>query len=171
MAKCAGHFRVNHWQNSSTMKPMLRNLRIAFSASCLIACLLLIALWTRSYKTFYWCYGLPHGDNVVHIQATQGMIILFVRQNFRPPAWEIGSVPLKGFGGQDLTRACTGIRNGITITLGKVVARLPVWLVALLMLVCAMVPWEVSRFNLRTLLLAITTVAVVLGSAVYAARK
>jgi hypothetical protein len=34
-----------------------------------------------------------------------------------------------------------------------------------------MAPWEVSRFNLRTLLLAITTVAVVLGSAVYAARK
>jgi hypothetical protein len=67
-------------------------------------------------------------------------------------------------------RACTGKGTGITITLGKVIARLPVWLVALMMPVCALIPSAVSRFNLRTLLLAITTVAVLLGAIMWSLR-
>jgi hypothetical protein len=43
------------------MSRFLRYLRIAFSATCLIACVLLIVLWVRSY---WWTYGVNANDGI-----------------------------------------------------------------------------------------------------------
>jgi hypothetical protein len=45
--------------------------------------------------------------------------------------------------------------------------QLPHWWLVLLALIFAVLPWKRLRFTLRTLLLAITLVAVVLGAVVY----
>jgi hypothetical protein len=141
-----------------------RRLRIAGSVFWIWAAVLLIVLWIRSYATIYWCCGMPHSGRVVHLQAAGGLAILFVRQE--TPAWEAGNVPRK-YAGQDLIRPYTGFETppmmAVQALSGKRVARLQVWLGAVLPLVCAMIPWASRKFSLRTLLISITLVAVVSG--------
>jgi len=54
---------------------------------------------------------------------------------------------------------------------GGINLAIPIWLPILLLASLAVVPWMRWQFSLRTLLVATTLVAVVLGLAFYAARK
>ena len=83
-----------------------RKLRIAFSATCLIACVLLIVLWVRSY---WWVeeVSLPHTQTVqvgygcgdiairvidsgsvpnVHLAADEWLNLLSLDPSLEPPA-------------------------------------------------------------------------------------
>ena len=121
-----------------------RNLRIAFSATCLIACVLLIALWVRSYSKmgFYAFWGrnffIRNGN--VTVDDT------WVEKNLR---W---------FGAQRV-KTPTGTWPAI-----------PFWLPTLFVGVLAGVPWLRYRFSLRTLLIATTLIAMVLGVIVWSVR-
>ena len=53
------------------MLRFLRYLRIAFSATCLIACVLLIALWVRSY-TVKDSFRRGNGGTLLNIQSHRG---------------------------------------------------------------------------------------------------
>lgn len=60
--------RLRNWLNKRAMQRLLGYLRIGFSASCAIVCLLMIAAWVRSYT---WADGfflrlVPSGHIQVH---------------------------------------------------------------------------------------------------------
>jgi hypothetical protein len=164
-----------------------RKLRIAFSATCLIACVLLIALWVRS---FWWMDSASHCSRLTKIPERQFCLICF--QSFRGSMGVVfnNRVPLPydlpNYGWQvfaELVYKDTPFLNaqvGETLpsTLGfrwrpmnyGFAASVPDWFLALFAAAFATAPWFRWRFSLRTLLIATTLVAVVLGLAVWAVR-
>ena len=140
-----------------------RKLRIASSAACSIACVLLIVLWVRSY----WFEDSIARYNV-RVGSNTGTIWTQVTPTFSYTFWYRRCVPLvKGanlFGapphfeywqgqdptGQPYTRVC-----------------LPHWLFVFALLILALAPWIPGRFSLRNMLIATTLVAAVLGLAVH----
>jgi hypothetical protein len=139
------------------MRRFLRYLRIAFSATCLIACVLLIALWVRSY----WWLDSPIG---YRIHSARGK--LYVKQTLTCPSgihdewirsWMV-SMPL------DQEKLVPTGPPGFII---------PLWIIIAPMLALIVVPWIHQlrwQFSLRTLLIATTLIALVLAAIVYAVR-
>jgi hypothetical protein len=148
---------------------MTRKLRIACSTVCGIFCLLTIVLWIRSHRAEdrASCRLSSVG---IRLYSSRGWLVLF--KNSTPGAgpydWDItlGSdywlnppdarlayaLPLSFFGR-------TTISN----------ISLPHWLLAMASVACATAPWLFRgrfRFSLRTLLIATTLIATVLGVAV-----
>ncbi len=126
-----------------------RFLRISFSAVCVVLCLLLIALWVRSY--FYvGMGGFVTTTNGYEMFSLNGK--LFVVQSY----------PVRSF-----SHLTTNARFGIGhYSYGYSVSY---WLFTALVVLVAALPWLRWRFSLRTLLVATTLVAVVLGLVVYVA--
>jgi hypothetical protein len=152
---------------------MLKYLRITVTALSLTACVLLVALWVRSYYTidvFQYRISAQHvfgiGSHSGQCNASKFL------SNVWPKTWgyfhhEVVS-PLEtdtdvAF---DLSPVLIVQRwgpNNITIFS-------PHWLVASLFMVIAAVTGLRWRFSLRTLLIATTLVAVTLGVVIYLAR-
>jgi hypothetical protein len=147
-----------------------RKLRIAWSVGWGLLCLLLIALWVRSYS---------RADALVRertstrtetgIASNYGAIVLgrrIVPAPPRPP----GTIPIRWDYLTDDARRLKhdfGWRaNGGDIRIG-----FPTGLPVLLASGLAFAPWLRCRFSLRTLLIASTVVAVVLGLAVMLPRR
>jgi hypothetical protein len=145
-----------------------RKLRIAWSVAWGIACVLLLVLWVRSYSILYWCYGLPHGGEVFHLQAAHGKALLFNRQE--APGWKMGSIPLQNCGAE-LFMAYQGYYSGSYINVevygGNAIASFPIWPWLIAVLLVTIAPWLPNRFTLRTLLIAMTLIAAVLGLIVW----
>jgi hypothetical protein len=147
---------------------MLKYLRFAVTALSLTACVLLIALWVRSYSILDSWQDHKLGKTW-HIQSYRGRIILFTLPRF----WERGysRVPIHmrltadkhPISGSDKRMANWGRANRICVV--------PCWTVVLCSAALTFGPWIQwsKRFSLRTLLIATTLVAVVLG-VVMAAR-
>ena len=156
---------------------MLRYLRIAVTLLSLTACVLLIALWVRSY----WHHDIvrvPVSSNYI-LEAFQirGRATFEVFDNsslvspFRNPGGWM-SAPLKGspnWADWELRTATWGLNTpgarGVDVTV-------PHWfliLVIALLATLTWMPWLPWRFSLRTLLIATTLVAVALGIVVAAA--
>jgi hypothetical protein len=154
-----------------------RKLRIAFSAVCGIVCLLLIVLWVRSY-VWIEVMTLPAiWGTTIEIGSFKGAFAVGAEQDgvqweverYSAKEWEqfvtsvgpVAPLPSTVWGGIYKTPAATTIF-------------LPYWLLAIAFAACAASPWRQQlsfRFSLRTLLIAMTLVAVVLGLMVWAARK
>jgi hypothetical protein len=142
-------------------------LRIAFSVFCGIACVLLICLWARSY----WWSDMA-SRRIAAIWSTHGCVTcLWWKSNPSLPTattsvdvdlLPVGITAALGLFSFDLEYGSTGI-----------VIQLPHWTLVLMTGICGAAPWIRQlkwRFSLRTLLIAITLVAVVLGLIVYAVR-
>jgi hypothetical protein len=161
------------------MRRFLRYLRIAFSATCLVACMLLIALWVRSYiRTEY----VERFVNVNRLYATgireqilnlPGNLV-FVDEsvtstsiNYEPPGW-------KYYAYEGVRSEEVEFRWRFTLPSSPQHRLVPVphYLAVLAIGVAGVAPWMrwSKRFSIRTLLIATTLVAVVLGAIVYAAR-
>ena len=159
---------------------MLRYLRIAFSVTCGIACVLLLVLWVRSLTTFEYAQGtvFPRLTSDGNLRATHLSIhsydnVLSViwatdstRTKFR--SWRYGSRPIQG-----------SYRESWKLTyfphdgnLGGTQFQAPYWLLVAAAGVFAALPWIPipQRFSLRTLLIVMTLVAVGLGLIVWAAK-
>jgi hypothetical protein len=150
------------------MKRCLRYLRIAFSATCLIACVLLTVLWVRSN---YWI-------DQITVPVTQSSSIgllsvpnafIFELTDARPTvSWDSGTaeewianvLKYQGVTWSDAPR----------FKITERAVRSPYWFLLLLSATFAAVPWLRWRFTLRTLLIATTLVAVVLGFVAWVAR-
>jgi hypothetical protein len=139
-------------------------LRIAWSVACSIVCVLLIVLWVRSYwylDSFGWP---PRIVTAWHGRLSSGGTVV---QSPLPPSGQDPANPVlrKVLGVYVLT---TQDENNITYygTAYSVPIGLPVMLVGAL----AVLPWLSWHFTLRTLLIATTLVAVVLGLVVYFAH-
>jgi hypothetical protein len=138
-----------------------RKLRIALSVVFSVLCLLLIALWVRSY----WRHdALWHTStsNAVHGVASSSGTILFQQIHATPgvtaPGWHYTYYPKPhaylGF---------TWERKPAYTLVGA-----PMWFLAASLLVAGAAPWLRWRFSLRTLLIGITVVAAVLGLVIWA---
>ncbi len=147
------------------MRRFLRYLRIAFSATCLIACVLLIALWVRSQR--YDKTARLHGEQVRHLNSQKRLItawsklgaIHFCVTRPTPNAeWDthFAAGRILGFG---------YLNEGSSSAL-----RIPYWFTIAATCLVAVFPWTPFfswRFSLRTLLIATTLIAVMLGLIVW----
>ncbi len=144
-----------------------RKLRIAWSAICAIACLLLIVLWVRSY----WCY-----DQVVvrrpqlDLDSFYGAITVYHNNEDSPGKrqWRIITYDTEVLRETGLL----SFRNLYYFRFAPVLVA-PYWLPVLFVATIAAMPWLpwwFKRFSLRTLLIATTLVAVVMGLIVWAAK-
>jgi hypothetical protein len=116
-----------------------RKLRIAWSVGCGIACVLLIVLWVRSYGDTD-----PIEFIGVPIWSLKGTLIAY------------DPVPKPMILGQN------------EIVLGNEWIELAIWQPMAGAIAFALVPWLRWRFSLRTLLIATTLIAIVLGVIAYA---
>ena len=138
-----------------------RKLRIAFSAACGVFCLLLIALWVRSY---WWIDEVYIGRSYPAVCGWGDLYykpIMHFNNSYQLHVSEHDFGPIR----------IDSTWNGD----GPLVFRidgfaLPIWTLLLPIAAIAILPWLPWRFSLRTLLIATTLVAVVLGLIVYAVR-
>ena len=165
-----------------------RKLRIAWSATFGVLCLLLIVLWMRSYWTIDGVsyYGV---EDAFVIESWKGIVSLersmdpylpkglglCLRKN-DPSIVSIGEpINIPGFAPSFASTVEPEMPDGVLGFAFQFVASpqernwlalVPYWFGVLLMAMLASLPWLPSwsrRFTLRTLLIATTLVAVVLG--------
>jgi hypothetical protein len=142
-----------------------RKLRIAFSAACGLAALLLIALWMRSYWRI---------DQVQRITPNSALRVylfngrLAVDWGFRTPdqgwKWTLSALPE--------TAPMAGPNSFLGFAFDHSFFSVPLWFIALLataFAACPWLPWS-RNFSLRTLLIAMTVAALALGLAIWSAK-
>jgi hypothetical protein len=154
-------------------KPPLRfrKLRTAWSVFCGLAAVLIIALWARSYWRFDFlasrnsiCYldcVSNRGSMECAFRRTSQPSFLFSGLNLEFASdnpFQCAYFPIIGFGD-----------DGQIDGRHTWIVWFPHWLAAFVAVVFAATPWTPcsKRFTLRTLLMATTLVAVVLGSVVW----
>ena len=151
-----------------------RKLRIAWSVGWGLLDVLLIALWVRSY---WWSDRILSGETwaTTYVESYVGRNTFgrYHSDLARLPSSEdneewyiINTTPVKAFD-PDSDPAFEfywrGVDSGIRVTI-------PSWLLVLFSGILAAVPWFRWRFSLRTLLIATTLTAVVLGLVVWMVR-
>jgi hypothetical protein len=139
----------------------LRYLRIAFSAFCGLACVLLVVLWVRSYSVND---GLYRGQSQVIGIVSYGGVVEFGRFDNQVPkvklskGWNVFSDRVHPDDELEMTYY---IRRA-EWPFGECLI-VPYWIPVLSAAMIAAAPWFRWRFSLRTLLVAMTVVAVVIG--------
>jgi hypothetical protein len=161
-----------------------RYLRIAFSAVCGIVCLLLIVLWVRSYFRADYLVWYPSSTQARGISTIVGSF-MYLRHpdsnQYSYPETRLSVSPVDK-NSREKIRKERADRN-LFLGFGKwspkprvSVTIIPLWFPALLVAaigIATAAPWIRQckwRFSLRTLLIAMTLVAVVLGMIIYASR-
>ena len=146
---------------------MLHKLRIVFSAACVLGTVLLIALWVRSYRnadTLGW-----HNGWGVSFSSFAGRIELCLNSGKTDfPDMQRGvsydAYPdLQWSWPEQQGCAKYGFHSSPGGSPGIHFLQVPHWFPALLTGLATVAPWIHWRFRLRTLLIAISLFAVVLG--------
>jgi hypothetical protein len=139
-----------------------RKLRIAWSVVCGIICLLLIVLWVRSYWWSDLYIAQLSSQRYFGIGDTNGRTFFGTARSVGHPAWTLIVEPSEN-------RAEYFPRIDESVYAGGVDLYLPNWMLVILTATLAAAPWISwsKRFSLRTLLIATTLVAVVLGLIVW----
>jgi hypothetical protein len=128
---------------------------------------LLIVLWVRSYWRHDTIQYYPPQAHLVYLASDAGTLAFgqgqFVR-NLSPAEsrWNFESVPIYAYRNRIAAKIFRGFQRD-----GYGHCAIPHWFPVSLVLLCAPVPWLPSRFSLRTLLIATTLVAVILGLVVW----
>ena len=138
---------------------MLHYLRIAVTALSLTACVLLVALWVRSYSREVIVGHIDSHSRGWHLVSSRGRILLNAADydaanpgNWRRyVAWEPGIFGFSAF------------RTGQSFSV-----RIPYWFPTMLCALLTAASWFKWRVSLRTLLIVTTLIAVVLGIVVAA---
>jgi hypothetical protein len=152
-----------------------RKLRIAWSVVCGLACVLLIALWVRSY----W-----YTDDLAFRSIVAGRLTFFSNKGEMWLYWhadtllrviDFGSISTKYDPGFPPTSLGFGFIRDDDLDDGLDYWGIgfPQWFLSLICvagIAIPWLPWWSKRFSLRTLLIATTFVAVVLGGIVWAVR-
>jgi hypothetical protein len=139
---------------------------------CGIACVLLIVLWVRSYKWNDYRYKCVYGMRALLLDSAHGQVAIsttLLPATFGSNWSESGSDDMDGTPGaiQRFTENKLGFAVMTDTNNFSVV--LPHWFALALIATCAAAPWMQwsKRFSLRTLLIATTLVAMVLGLIVW----
>src|SRR5688572_26181570 len=141
---------------------VFRVLRIAVSSVCLLASVLLIVLWVRSYwRGDVFGFGFPRYRQA-YVQSEFGMFYVGtlpgeLRQRFQ--SWRID----RGLDRGILYTNALGF--GVARASGSPIIIMPQWFPAIASGFIATIPWVAwsRRFSLRALLIATTLVAAALG--------
>ena len=137
-----------------------RHLRIAFSAACLIVAVLLIALWARSYWRNDAMLFTNARDVITGAGTTSGVVVshrLQVDSGSSPRGWHYQSRPVTSVPEQFYWDSTSTLRA----------IHVPIWFLCVVSLAFGTLPWLPYRFSLRTLLIATTLIAVLLGLVVW----
>jgi hypothetical protein len=160
---------------------MLKYLRIAVTALSLTACVLLIALWVRSYWSYDWLGNLsfiPQGndlhpkDGCLFESANGVLVVLYigsVPESYSGVRRLIGrSPPLANLRvtGDEGESTWNGFRAKVYPN-GIIRVSVPHWFLALVTGTAAALSWNKWRFSLRTLLIATTLVSLGMGTVIY----
>ena len=150
---------------------MLRRLRIAASIICALACVALLALWVRSYDTNDFVSRVDSTGQLMTIGSDAGRIYVVHRTSFAAPVvgslrqahgWKLSSVP---------SRSTAATRKSFEWVSGALQEIMfPDWFVLLPLISIGVVPWLKWRYSLRTMLIATTVAAIVLGAIVWLSR-
>jgi hypothetical protein len=142
-----------------------RKLRIAWSVAWGILCLLLLVPWVQSYQWRHEVFGIPFPKSTLAIVSMKGT---FELHTFPATANDMFGDRMDSFGD-----AMYGFSN-VPSTVGPTGVRslpsaiIPHWTTVILCTVFGAAPWVPTRFSLRTLLIAMTVVAAILGAVVCA---
>jgi hypothetical protein len=148
-----------------------RKLRIAFSATCGIICLLLIGLWVRSYRLCDYVIRVEVGDQATTTIGSNYGTVYFLRVKLLPRTPDPA-----GFFPRTFSHRWKYLASDVQITpntwpewtsnpTGSQI-RVPFWCLVIPSAALSAVPWiraAKCRFSLRTLLIAMTLIAVGLG--------
>jgi hypothetical protein len=157
-----------------------RKLRISWSAVWGTACVLLIVLWVRSYFWSDWVFAFRPSD-WHHLRSINGELVLqIIRQPNSMHRWGVASAPASEFldspygWNSNIIRPQHERWGFAFFNSPKISAyAIPIWSFVLLFAALAGAPWifKISwRFSLRTLLIAMTLVAALLGLLVWAVK-
>jgi hypothetical protein len=143
-------------------------LRIALSAVSGIVCVLLVGLWLRSY---WWHFYVEYrGTEIgIMVQSDFGQLTVDIRLGpFAGKAkWYVISRPLQPVDFVPENERCFEVHRH---EFGGYFVAIPYWFPVIIFATLAALPWLPWRFSLRTLLIATTLVAIVLGLVVWAVR-
>jgi hypothetical protein len=147
----------------------LHNLRIAWSVFFGIACVLLIAVWVRSYWKCDYIQRVNQ-NYVLRTIASNNGIVYLQNNNVAVPGvtvtgWNYASV--------ESTEKPPDFRWVLSSADDEAPFYIPLWIltsIAAVFAAISLMPWS-KRFSLRTLLIATTLVAVVLGLVVWLLRN
>jgi hypothetical protein len=161
-----------------------RKLRIAWSVEWGIACVLLIVLWIHTYwyQDRYW--GLISTSQTLGSKSWHGWTSIEwasydltkpdAPRHLPDPPWQFGSRliepdPLLGIPSNIAPRPSWMWEHKSRGLISTFTVALPTWLPLAIIAGFVVLPWltSVRRFSLRTLLIATTLVAVVLGLIVW----
>jgi hypothetical protein len=136
---------------------------------------LLIALWVRSYSTFDYAYGPFIGGKAFAANSINGRLSFSVHDpDWFPGArhWDWHSTPSSEMEREVSLASPNHFGFHFFLSSMGSSVTVPTWFAvafAAALSAITVLPWKL-RFTLRTLLIATTLVAVVLGLIVYAAR-
>jgi hypothetical protein len=146
-----------------------RKLRIAWSVGWGLVAVLLIVLWVRSLRAEDRLTGNFAGSHVFRLYSSRGCLVYYVPSPPGPPSdyfWRFT------FGSEfwlQVSDSRLASAPQVHLRAPEKWVTLPYWLLVGLSAVATAGPWFRCRFSLRTLLIATTLVAVLLGLAVWAA--
>jgi hypothetical protein len=148
--------------------PMLKYLRIAVTALSLTACVLLIALWVRSFQYAESITVLRAGQRMSHPKWIFYNMLGSIGIDYFPDrspvtSWEWESIPVEESEPNFPGPSVLGFYIDLSPSPREFLA--PHWFFVLITVALAGAPWIhwFKRFSLRTLLIATTLVAVGLG--------
>ena len=147
---------------------MLKMLRIAVTALSLTTCVLLTALWVRSHRSEDRASGHIHSVGI-RFYSSRGWIVCF-KNNAIDPGQYPWSIDL----GRDYWLEASDSRLQYSSPIGFFRGgatshiSIPHWVGIAIATSVSAIPWFRLRFSVRTLLIAMTLVAVVLGIVVAA---
>jgi len=144
-----------------------RKLRIAWSVVWGIACVLLVALWVRSYASNDLLHRVDASGWMLGIQSDSVTSALIYAPLSTSPTPGMGP---KGWFLQSTDAGGSGIRPGLKMRNGIVYLAAPFWVLTVGITTVAVLPFVPFHFGLRTLLIATTLVAVGLELIVWTAR-
>ena len=146
-------------------------MRIAWSVACGVACVLMVVFWVRSYWWIDEAAGPTPDGYVIFLASSVGDLEFGRELNNRRewPSWTVAHGQAQS---SNRWPGARGSKFEWRWSAIGIYCRVPFWFPVLGAAVCSLLPWvgRARRFSLRTLLVATTLVAVVLGAIAYAAR-
>jgi hypothetical protein len=152
---------------------LTRRARISASALFGVFCVLLVALWMRSYRYWDQLYNPVSNSTLIIVESASGRVLLRLTTTVPGSPWtchipqalrdEYWGGPLKDWEEANRHKGIGGFaahgRPWYTTY------RAPYWFLAIMFAASTVAPWlrSSTRFSLRTLLIAITVIAVILG--------
>jgi hypothetical protein len=145
-----------------------RKLRIAWSVVWGIVCLLLLLLWERSLLSVDQIVAQISAHGFIGITIEPGALGIGISSESNVTPWTIISMPADQYIQLTTEYIESHPRIWGHLHVKPEAFILPFWFLILASMSLGTAPWLRWRYSLRTLLIAITLVAVVLGLAVWA---